>query len=157
EDLQKLPRGGHDYRKLYAAYKTAVEHKGVPTVILAKTVKGWTLGTDIEARNATHQIKKMSVNELKGFRDRLYLDIPDSALEDGIPPYYHPGFDSPEYEYMMAQRQLLNGSMPERVVRAKPLAAAREDAFAELIAGTGEKLQASTTTAFARLLRKLMT
>jgi pyruvate dehydrogenase E1 component len=157
EELQKLPRGGHDYRKLFAAYQTAVEHKGVPTVILAKTIKGWTLGTEIEARNATHQIKKMSVAELKAFRDRLYLDIPDSALEDGIPPYHHPGFDSPEYEYMMARRQLLNGSLPERVVRSKPLASARDDAFAELIAGTGEKLQASTTTAFARLLRKLMT
>ena len=81
EDLQRLPRGGHDYRKLYAAYKTAVEHEGAPTVILAKTVKGWTLGTDFEARNATHQIKKMTPTELKTFRDRLYLEIPDEELE----------------------------------------------------------------------------
>ena len=77
----ELPRGGHDYRKLYAAYKTAVEHEGAPTVILAKTVKGWTLGADFEARNATHQIKKMTVDDLKAFRDRLYLEIPDAALE----------------------------------------------------------------------------
>ena len=90
DQLVKLPRGGHDYRKLYAAYKTAVEHEGAPTVILAKTVKGWTLGADFEARNATHQIKKMTVDELKAFRDRLYLEIPDSALESGraalLPP-----------------------------------------------------------------------
>ena len=80
DDLRKLPRGGHDYRKLYAAYKTAVEHEGSPTVILAKTVKGWTLGADFEARNATHQIKKMTPDELKTFRDRLYSTIPDAEL-----------------------------------------------------------------------------
>ena len=156
EELQKLSRGGHDYRKLYAAYKTAVEHEGSPTVILAKTIKGWTLGADIEARNATHQIKKMTVAERKAFRDRLYLDISDEELEGDLPPYYHPGTDSPEYEYMMARRQILNGSLPERVVRAKPLAPVPESVFEELLAGTGEKLQASTTTAFARLLRKLL-
>ena len=90
EELQRLPRGGHDYRKLYAAYKAAVEHEGSPTVILAKTIKGWTLGTDFEARNATHQIKKMDVDDLKEFRDRLYLDITDEQLEAGdaalLPP-----------------------------------------------------------------------
>ena len=100
EDLQKLPRGGHDYRKLYAAYKTAHEHRGSPTVILVKTVKGWSLGAEIEGRNATHQIKKLGAEELKAFRDRLRLPIPDSELEDGDPPYYHPGTDSPEYEYL---------------------------------------------------------
>ena len=92
EDLQRLPRGGHDYRKLYAAYKAAVEHEGSPTVILAKTVKGWTLGTGFEARNATHQIKKMTPVDLKTFRDRLYLDIPDADLEGELAPYYHPGY-----------------------------------------------------------------
>jgi pyruvate dehydrogenase E1 component len=156
EDLQKLSRGGHDYRKLYAAYKTAVEHEGSPTVILAKTIKGWTLGADIEARNATHQIKKMTIAERKAFRDRLYLDMSDEELAAELPPYYHPGEDSPEYEYMMARRQILNGSLPERVVRAKPLAPVPDTLFDELLAGTGEKLQASTTTAFARLLRKLL-
>src|SRR5256885_8505099 len=100
EELQRLPRGGHDYRKLYAAYKTAVEHVGSPTVILAKTVKGWTLGPDFEARNATHQIKKMTPDQLKTLRDRLYLDIPDSQLEGGgLAPYFHPGENSAEYEY----------------------------------------------------------
>ncbi len=157
EDLQKLSRGGHDYRKLYAAYKAATEHDGSPTVILAKTIKGWTLGSDIEARNATHQIKKMSAAERKQFRDRLYLDdIPDERLEGELAPYYHPGDDSPEYEYMMARRRILNGSLPERVVRAAPLPPVADATFAELLAGTGEKLQASTTTAFARLLRKLL-
>ena len=102
EDLERLPRGGHDYRKLYAAYQAAIENEGTPTVILAKTVKGWTLGRSFEARNATHQIKKLTPDELKQFRDRLYLDIPDADLEDGIAPYYHPGVDSPEYEYMMS-------------------------------------------------------
>ncbi len=157
DDLRKLPRGGHDYRKLYSAYKAAVEHEGSPTVILAKTIKGWTLGPEFEARNATHQIKKMTEEELKTFRDRLYLDIPDEQLEgDALPPYVHPGLDSPEYEYMMARRKSLDGSVPTRVVRAQPLASPSGDLFADFIAGTGDKVQASTTTAFARLLRKLL-
>src|SRR5262249_33814102 len=119
EDLQKLPRGGHDYRKLYAAYKTATEHTGAPTVILAKTIKGWTLGSEIEARTATHQIKKMTVPQLKALRDRLQLEIPDSALADGVSPYFHPGYKSPEYEYMMERRRALHGFVPERVERSK--------------------------------------
>src|SRR5215468_652138 len=90
EELQRLPRGGHDYRKLFAAYKTAVEHDGTPTVILAKTIKGWTLGPDFEARNATHQIKKMSAEQLKTLRDRLHMEITDDALEGGMAPYFHP-------------------------------------------------------------------
>ena len=157
DDLRKLSRGGHDYRKLYAAYKAAVEHVGSPTVILAKTVKGWTLGPDFEARNATHQIKKMTEAELKTFRDRLYLDIPDSVLEgDALPPYFHPGKDSPEYEYMMERRRALDGFLPDRVNRPKPVGTAKDDTYTDLLAGTGEKVQASTTTAFARLIRKLM-
>jgi len=157
DELAKLPRGGHDYRKLYAAYKAAVEHEGSPTVILAKTIKGWTLGSEIEARNATHQIKKMSVEELKAFRDRLYLDIPDSVLErEEVPPYYHPGTDSPEYEYMTARRRALAGSLPHRVVRPLPLPLPASAVYADLLAGTGDRVQASTTTAFARLMRKLL-
>src|ERR1700726_4344452 len=109
DDLRSLPRGGHDYRKLYSAYKLAVEHRGSPTVILAKTVKGWTLGEGLEARNATHQIKKLDVAALKRSRDRLELPIPDSALEEGDPPYYHPGTDSPEYEYLAARQRALHG------------------------------------------------
>ena len=156
DQLQKLPRGGHDYHKLYAAYKTAIEYEGAPTVILAKTVKGWTLGTDFEARNATHQIKKMTVKELKSFRDRLYLEVPDEALEGGDPPYYHPGFRSPEYEYLMERRRALAGFLPDRVERSKFVVFPRDEVIDQLTAGTGEKVQASTTTAFTRLLRVLM-
>ena len=163
DDLRMLPRGGHDYRKLYAAYKMAVEHEGSPTVILAKTIKGWTLGAGIESRNATHQIKKLTANELLDFRDRLQLPIPDSEVTDGDPPFWHPGTDSPEFEYMMARRRTLGGSVPERVVRKKMFSVPVRDPesvspgpYADVLAGTGEKVQASTTTAFARLLRNLL-
>jgi pyruvate dehydrogenase E1 component len=157
EDLQKLPRGGHDYRKLYAAYKAATEHEGAPTVILAKTIKGWTLGELFEARNATHQIKKMTAEHLKVFRDRLYLDIPDEHLEEGdLPPYYHPGYRSPEYEYLMERRRALDGYLPERVERAKTVIFPKDEVIDQLAAGTGDKVQASTTTAFTRLLRTLL-
>jgi pyruvate dehydrogenase E1 component len=156
EDLQRLPRGGHDYRKLYAAYKAAVEHEGSPTVILAKTIKGWTLGPDFEARNATHQIKKMKAADFKVFRDRLFLDIPDSDLEGELPPYYHPGTNSVEYEYLMDRRRALDGFLPERVERSKIVIFPSDDVISQLTAGTGEKVQASTTTAFTRLLRTLM-
>src|SRR5580693_5624532 len=121
DELRSLSRGGHDYRKVYAAFKAAREHTGQPTVILAHTIKGWTLGKDFEARNATHQMKKLTVAELKEFRDRLYLPIPDSALEAELPPYYHPGEDSDEIQYMRERRAALGGVLPRRVVRAKPL------------------------------------
>src|SRR5256885_9396451 len=145
DDLRTLPRGGHDYHKLYAAYKAAVEHEGTPPVILAKTIKGWTLGPDFEARNATHQIKKMTEEELKTFRDRLYLEIPDEHLEgDALPPYYHPGDDSPEYEYMMSRRRELDGFLPQRVVRPHVLPRPSDHAISDFLAGTGDKVQAST-------------
>jgi pyruvate dehydrogenase E1 component len=156
DELQRLPRGGHDYRKIYAAYKTAVEHEGTPTVILAKTIKGWTLGPDFEARNATHQIKKMSPQQLKALRDRLYMEIPDRDLEAGMAPYYHPGYDSPEYEYMMERRRALDGFLPERVERSKTIVFPRDGIIDQLTAGTGEKVPASTTMAFARLMRVLL-
>src|SRR5437660_2369583 len=141
DDLRNLPRGGHDYRKLYAAYKTAVEHEGAPTAILAKTIKGWTLGPDFEARNATHQLKKMTKDELRLFRDRLYMQdqIPDEALEAKEPPYFHPGTDSPEYEYMMERRRALDGSVPRRVTRAKPMPQPAPDIFTEFNAGSGKQ------------------
>ncbi len=161
DGLRTLRRGGHDYRKLYAAYKLAAEHEGAPTVILAHTIKGWTLGADFEARNATHQIKKMDEEELKTFRDRLRLDIPDEQLESGLPPYYHPGFESQEYEYLMSRRRILRGEVPSRLIRPKrvfvmPGAGEAPDPFAEFAKGTGEKLEASTTMAFTRLLRNLL-
>src|SRR6476469_11122456 len=163
DDLRMLPRGGHDYRKLFAAYKMAVEHEGSPTVILAKTVKGWTLGAGIESRNATHQIKKLTPKELRAFRDRLQIPIADADVDDGDPPFFHPGTESPEFEYMMARRQALGGSVPERIVKKKMFSVpVREHSpdnagpYADNFAGTGEKVQASTTTAFARLLRNLL-
>ena len=156
EDLQKLPRGGHDYRKIYAAYKLASEHRGSPTAILVKTVKGWSLGAEIEARNATHQIKKMVASELMAFRDRLKLPIPDADLADGTPPYYHPGPESPEHEYLMSCRQRLDGALPARIVRSKPVHLPGREVYADMLAGTGDKVQASTTTAFARLLRNFL-
>jgi len=156
DELQRLPRGGHDYRKIFAAYKTAVEHEGTPTVILAKTIKGWTLGPDFEARNATHQIKKMSPQQLKALRDRLYMEIPDGDLEGGMAPYFHPGYKSPEYEYMMERRRALDGFLPDRVERSKIVVFPRDGIIDQLTAGTGEKVPASTTMAFARLLRMLL-
>ena len=120
DELRALPRGGHDYRKLYAAYKAATEQVGAPTVILAKTVKGWTLGAEVEGRNATHQIKKLTNTQLRALRERLYLqdEIPEEALADGAePPYFRPPEDSPEYRYLMDRRQALDGSLPRRVVR----------------------------------------
>ncbi len=155
QQVRNLSRGGHDYRKVYAAFKAATEHVGQPTVILAHTIKGWTLGPDFEARNATHQMKKLTVAELKEFRDRLYLDIPDSALEADLPPYYHPGESSEEISYMKERRQALGGYLPKRVVRAKPLNPPADGVFDELKNGSGRQAVA-TTMAFVRLLKDLM-
>ncbi len=156
EQLRKLRRGGHDYRKVHAAFKTATEARGAPTVILAKTVKGWTLGDAVEGRNVTHQVKKLSEKELRAFRDRLHLPIPDAALKE-LPPYYHPGMKSAEVEYMIERRRALEGFVPRRRPSRGPLLAPPASAiFDEFRAGTGEKLEASTTMAFARMLRLLM-
>ncbi|MGE3447795.1 MAG: pyruvate dehydrogenase (acetyl-transferring), homodimeric type [Microbacteriaceae bacterium] len=155
DDLRRLRRGGHDPRKVHAAYRAAVDHHGAPTVILAKTVKGWALGPDFEARNATHQMKKMSEAELTTFRDRLELPISDAALASDLPPYVHPGFASEEYEYLMACRRRLGGALPRRLGHARPLAL-RTDPYSELFAGSGDKVAVSTTSAFTRLLRNLM-
>jgi pyruvate dehydrogenase E1 component len=152
DDLRKMRRGGHDYRKVYAAYDFAVQHHGSPTVILAKTVKGWTLGPGVEGRNVTHQAKKLTTDELKIFRDRLELDIPDEKLKDA--PYYHPGPKSPEIEYMLDRRRALGGSLPKRIVRPRPLPAPAPAAFEELFAGS--ERPASTTMAFSRLIRNLV-
>jgi pyruvate dehydrogenase E1 component len=156
-ELQALPRGGHDYRKLYAAYKVATEQTGMPTVILAKTIKGWTLGPQIEARNATHQIKKMSKAQLRALRDRLYLqdEVPDEALEAELPPYYRPPEGSAAHEYLEARRKVLAGPLPSRIVRHKPAEQPDPKVYADLLGGSG-KQAASTTMAFTRLLRNLV-
>ena len=159
EELVNLPRGGHDYRKLYAAYKAAADNlgSGKPTVILAKTIKGWTLGSQVEGRNATHQIKKLNNEQLRTMRDRLHLqeEIPNWVLESDDAPYFRPSIDSIEYQYMMERRRALGGSLPKRVVRTKrPLTLPSNDVFTEFASGSGEQA-VSTTMAFTRLLRNL--
>ncbi|HSL97923.1 MAG TPA: pyruvate dehydrogenase (acetyl-transferring), homodimeric type, partial [Candidatus Deferrimicrobiaceae bacterium] len=151
DDLARLRRGGHDYRKVYAAYKAATEYRGAPTVVLAKTVKGWTLGPGVEARNITHQAKKLTEQELRVFRDRLELPIPDEQLKDA--PYYHPGPGSPEVEYLMERRRTLGGPLPRRVVQGVELPAPAPS-FDEEFA-TGSSTAVSTTMAFTRMLRNL--
>jgi pyruvate dehydrogenase E1 component len=150
-----LKRGGHDYRKLYAAYDAACRHTGQPTVILAKTIKGWTLGSHFESRNSTHQMKKMTLDDLKGFRDRLYLDIPDSALDATLPPYHRPPEGSPELAYLHERRHDLGGYLPSRTARSAPLALPGDGAYAVARRGSGRQ-QVATTMAFVRLLKDLM-
>ena len=154
DDLRKLSRGGHDYRKVFAAFQAARAHVGQPTVILAHTIKGWTLES-FEGRNATHQMKKLTVADLKAFRDRLYLPISDEALEADLPPYYHPGDRSDEIMYMKERRAALGGFLPKRVVRAQALKLPGDAAYAELRAGSG-KQQIATTMALVRLFKDLM-
>ncbi|MGH9029099.1 MAG: pyruvate dehydrogenase (acetyl-transferring), homodimeric type, partial [Acidimicrobiales bacterium] len=156
DELRKLRRGGHDPVKVHAAYRAAVDHHGAPTVILAKTVKGWALGPDIEARNATHQIKKMTEAELRTFRDRLELPISDSRLAQELPPYAHPGRGSVEYEYLVERRRALGGHLPQRVVDPATIGLPGDEPYQELLAGTGDKVSASTTGGFTRLLRNLL-
>jgi pyruvate dehydrogenase E1 component len=153
DEVARLRRGGHDYNKLYAAYDAATRAQGRPTVILAKTVKGWTLGTGVEGRNITHQAKKMTEQELKVFRDRLQIEIPDEKLKDA--PYYHPGPKAPEIEYLAQRRAALGGPMPRRVVVQKRIELPGESVFGEFMAGSGTQ-EASTTMAFAKLLRNLL-
>ncbi len=153
DQIKSLRRGGHDHRKVYAAYRAAVEHTGRPTVVLAQTVKGWTLGTGVEARNITHQAKKLSEQELRIFRDRLELPIPDEQLKDA--PYYRPAPDSPELRYISERRAALGGPSPRRVVVRKPLDMPPQSVFASFDAGSGTQ-EASTTMAFARLMRDLI-
>ena len=158
DEIWALRRGGHDYKKLYAAYKLATELTGAPTVILAKTIKGWTLGPDVEGRNATHQIKKLTNAQLMDLRSRLSLegDIPAESLEgESEPPYLRFDEDSPEYQYMVQRRRELNGSLPSRVLPVRrPLDLPPAEAYAETYAGSG-KVEASTTMAFVRLMRNL--
>jgi pyruvate dehydrogenase E1 component len=152
DHLLKLRRGGHDYRKVYAAYKAATEVSGVPTVILAKTVKGWTLGRGVEARNITHQAKKLNEDELRVFRDRLELPIADAKLKEA--PYFHPGPDSDEVRYMQERRAALGGPVPRRVVRAQPLPVPTPNVDKEFDGGSTTAV--STTMVFTRLLRNLI-
>ncbi|WP_434741156.1 pyruvate dehydrogenase (acetyl-transferring), homodimeric type [Micromonospora sp. SH-82] len=157
DEIWNLKRGGHDYRKLYAAYKAATEHTGQPTVILAKTIKGWTLGSHFEGRNATHQMKKLTLEDLKTFRDRLYLDVPDSVLEENpyLPPYLNPGEKSDEIEYLKERRQQLGGYLPSRRRSTKKLTIPGTERFSDVKRGSG-KQKVATTMAFVRLLKDIM-
>ena len=154
DDLRRLSRGGHDYRKVYAAFAAAQAHVGQPTLILAHTIKGWTLNS-FQGRNATHQMKKLTKTDLKEFRDRLHLPISDKELEADLPPYYHPGANSEEIQYMLERRRALGGSLPERINRAKPLKLPGDPVYKELQAGSG-KQKVATTMATVRLLKDLM-
>ncbi|WP_405391291.1 pyruvate dehydrogenase (acetyl-transferring), homodimeric type [Streptomyces sp. NBC_01102] len=148
-------RGGHEARKVYAAYRAAVEHKGAPTVILAQTVKGYTLGKGFESKNANHQMKKLSIDEFKSMRELLGLPIPDSAFADGLVPYGHPGADSPEVRYLQERRAALGGPAPARRVHAAALPQPEDRAFKALYKGSG-KQEMATTMAFVRLVKDLM-
>jgi pyruvate dehydrogenase E1 component len=153
--IERLRRGGHDYRKVYTAYRVATEMTGAPTVILAKTVKGWTLGDVAEGRNVTHQIKKLGEDELRTFRDRLELPIPDAKLKEA--PYYHPGMESEEVQYMLERSRQLGGALPKRTVAPVSITLPGDDLYAEFRQGTvGSSVQVSTTMGFVRLLRKLL-
>jgi len=157
DDVWNLRRGGLDYRKIYAAYKAATEMKGRPTVILAKTIKGWMLGPQVQGRNATHSVKNLTGDQLFGLRDLLSLsnEIPDEALELDRPPYYRPPEDSPEYRYLIERREALNGPVPSRTLEIRtPMEMPNDKAFAEFDAGSGDA-EASTTGVFTRLLRSL--
>jgi pyruvate dehydrogenase E1 component len=155
DQIWGLRRGGHDYRKLYAAYKAATEHTGQPTIILAKTIKGWTLGSHFESRNATHQMKKLTLDDLKGFRDTLHLDIPDDKLDAKLPPYFHPGTDSDEFRYVSERRQKFGGFVPSRRTESKPLVLPGDKAYEVVKRGSG-KQPVATTMAFVRLLKDLI-
>jgi pyruvate dehydrogenase E1 component len=157
DQLWNLKRGGHDYRKVYAAFKAATEHKGQPTVILAKTVKGYGLGPSFEGRNATHQMKKLTLENLKQFRDEMRIPISDAQLEADPyqPPFYHPGANDPAIEYLQERRRELGGYLPERRSKYTQLTLPGDDVYADMKKGSG-KQQVATTMAFARLLKDLL-
>jgi pyruvate dehydrogenase E1 component len=155
DQLRKLPRGGHDYRKVYAAFKASTEHVGQPTVILAHTIKGWTIDA-LEGRNATHQMKKLTKDDLKKFRDRLHLPISDHQIDGSeLAPFYHPGMDNDDIRYMVERRRQLGGPLPKRQVKAKPLKLPDASMYDELKQGSGKQSVASTM-AFVRLLKDLV-
>ncbi|MSR77922.1 MAG: pyruvate dehydrogenase (acetyl-transferring), homodimeric type [Candidatus Omnitrophica bacterium] len=153
EELLKLLRGGHDPVKVHSAYKSAVEHKGQPTVILAKTIKGYGLGEAGEGRNVTHQQKALNEKELREFRSRFNVPISDEDVVEA--PFYRPPQDSPETKYLLERRKALGGFLPKREVKVTPLPIPAPEYFEEFYKGSGD-LKASTTMAFVRILTKLL-
>ncbi|MGO2656023.1 MAG: pyruvate dehydrogenase (acetyl-transferring), homodimeric type [Pseudoclavibacter sp.] len=158
DQVWALQRGGHDYRKVYAAYKSAMEHTGSPTVILAHTIKGYGLGPSFEGRNATHQMKKLTVDDLKTFRDHMRIPISDAQIEaedHWAPPYYHPGNDAPEIRYMRERRAELGGYIPDRQNHPTHIDLPPKKAYGSVKKGSG-KQKVATTMAFVRLLKDLL-
>ncbi len=153
EQIHDLVRGGHDPKKVYAAYRAAIEHTGSPTVILAKTIKGYGLGEAGEGRNVTHQQKKLNEKELREFRERFNIPIADEEIAET--PFYRPPENSPEMSYLIERRKQLGGFVPERRVTTPPLDLPEMDFYAESLKGSGQ-LAASTTMAFVRILTKLL-
>ncbi|MEE8485429.1 MAG: pyruvate dehydrogenase (acetyl-transferring), homodimeric type [Acidimicrobiia bacterium] len=158
DEIWDLRRGGLDHRKIYSAYLSATRLEGAPTVILAKTIKGWTLGPDVAGKNATHSIKNLTGDQLRALRDRLYLrdEISDADLDGGRPPYLKFAEDSPEYAYLQERQAALNGPVPTRGLPTRlPLSLPDHESFSEFDAGSGT-IEVSTTGAFMRLLRSLV-
>jgi pyruvate dehydrogenase E1 component len=153
EQLRTLRLGGHDPRKVYAAYKAAVDHRGSPTVILARTIKGYGLGESGEGKNVTHQQKKLDEDELRHFRRRFQIPISDEQVTEA--PFYRPPDSSPEIQYLKSRREELGGYLPKRSVRSKPLVADHEELFQEFYTGS-EGREVSTTMAFVSMLRKML-
>ena len=155
EKIWGLKRGGHDYKKLFAAYTAATQDNGRPTVILAKTIKGWTLGSSFEGRNSTHQMKKMSLEDIMQFRDTLHLDIPDEKLDKYLPPYFKPAPDSPEAQYVTERRAALGGSIPRRRAISRPLTQPDDSVYESAKRGSGHQ-EIATTMAFVRMLKDIV-
>ena len=155
DDIWRLNRGGHDPHKIYAAFAAAVKHTGQPTVILAKTVKGYGMGKVGEGKNPTHQLKKLDDAAIREFRDRFAIPVPDDKLEEI--PFFKPADDSPEMKYLLERRRELNGFVPQRRRNAdEKIAAPGLDAFQAVLDPTSEGREISTTQAFVRSLTQLV-
>ena len=157
DQIWSLKRGGHDYNKIYAAYKAATSHKGQPTVIIAKTIKGYGLGKSFEGRNATHQMKKLKLDDLKQFRDEMRVPISDAQLEADpyMPPYFMPDSSSPELQYMHERRKQLGGYLPERRSKYVDFKLPEDSAYDVPRKGSGNQ-EVATTMAFVRMLKDLL-
>jgi len=153
EQLQKMRRGGHDPEKVYAAFKAAVENRGSPTVVLAKTIKGYGLGEAGEGKNITHQQKKLNEDELRSFRTRFAIPISDDEVAEA--PFYRPPEDRPEMQYLRERREILGGYVPARRNEVEPLKVPPRALFSEFDRGSGER-EIATTMAFVRILAKLL-
>src|SRR6185503_20125559 len=151
DDIWRLNRGGHDPHKVYAAYAAAAKHRGQPTVILAKTIKGYGLGKQGQAKNPTHQLKKVDTQTIREMRDQFNIPIPDDKLEEL--PFYVPPADAPEMRYLQEHRKALGGYLPQRRTKADKVPAVPDlSSFEQLLKGSGEGREISTTMAFVRAL-----